>query len=439
MKLPGKSENQQDIDIADYYAVKLGPIWRGLKQENSAFWWLCIYFFFEYVRPQAVYPIVDIVPYGYITLLLACITAISDKSVKWVVNPGNKLLMLALSVILLSSVLAFHPSTSFAHIMTIVNWVILYFLIITVVNSEKRLFIFVLLFLLVNFKMSQFGFRDLLDRGFGYSKWGVSGSPGWFKDAGDLGVEMTIFVPVSIAFALAFKDYWGRYKKLFFYMVPITGLATILATSARGAQLGICAAGLWLLLKNRNIKVMLAVFLAGWLLYMLLPEQMIGEFQAAGDDNTSRTRLALWSYGMDVVRNNPVLGVGYNNWMDYCRFVNPVGPDIRHCLVAHSAYITVVAETGYVGLGLYILLAIFIFIENSFTRANAKKLDNKFYLYTAHALDAGLIGYLVSSAFFSVNWYPFLWVQLAMTVALYEVSKNQLGNPKKSIYKPREL
>jgi O-antigen ligase len=165
---------------------------------------------------------------------------------------------------------------------------------------------------------------------------------------------------------------------------------------------------------------------------MVLPEQMINEFRTAGEDSTSIQRLGLWSFGMDVARDNPVLGVGYENWVDYCNFIDPVIPEVPRCMVAHNAYVTVVAETGYVGLVLYILLAVFILIQNASTRANARQLDNKLFLYTALALDAGLIGYLASSMFYSVSWYPFIWVQLAMTVALHEISRNQLCNSKES-------
>ena len=427
-----KSAKHADVDIADYYAFNLGAIWRGLKQESIAFWCLCIYFFFEYVRPQTIYPIINVLPWGYITLLFACVTALADRNVKWVSNPGNVLFALFLGIILLSSVLAFNPSAAFSKFVIITNWLVLYLLIITVVNTEKRFIVFLLLFLLVNFKMSQFGFRDLIDRGFAYSKFGVSGSAAWFKDSGDLGIEMGIFVPLSIAYALAFKDYWGRYKKLFFYFVPITGLATILATSARGAQLGIVAAGLWFLIKSRNFKSIFAVLLLGSLVYTVLPEGMVEEYQKAGDDSTSRTRLAFWAYGMDVVHDNPFLGVGYENWIDYCIYKNPVDPDIPHCMAAHSAYVTVTAETGYIGLGAYILLALFVLIQNASTRKYAKQLNHKFFMYTAQALDAGLIAYLVGSTFFSVNWYPFVDVQVAITVALHEIAKRQFESSKKN-------
>lgn len=426
MKLSGKSAKQNKIDIVDYYAVRPSLIWKGIKQEPPAFWWLCIYFLFEYVRPQSLYPAIDILPYTQISLLLACLYAFSDRSIKWVSNSGNILFILFILVVVLSSVFAFRPSVSFGKIDILINWVVLYFLFITVVNTEKKFIVFLLVFFLANFKMSQFGFRSFLAHG--YSSYGVSGAPGWFKDSGDLGIAMLIFVPLTIAFILALRDYWGKYKKLIFYMLPITGLVTIIATTSRGVQLGIVATGIWFMLKSRNgIKGIAGILIIGLVFYMLLPQKMLDEFENAGDDRTSQARLTFWQYGGEVVSDHPVLGVGYYNWIGYCNFVNPNGiAHYNHCLVAHNSYITAAAELGITGLVLYLILMFFILKLNARSRINAKHRDNKFILYAAHGLDGGLIGYLVATIFFTVVFYPMLYVQFAMTVALYELSKKDV-------------
>jgi len=273
--------------------------------------------------------------------------------------------------------------------------------------------------------MSQYGARDFLTGG--YNKFGVSGAPGWFKDSGDLGIEMTIFVSLAIAFIFALKQYWGIYKKMFFYLLPLTGLLTIIATSSRGAQLGMVAACIWFLIISRRVKALFGILILGGALYAILPSQMLGEFEEAGEDATSQTRLVLWAWGMDVVREHPFLGVGYHNWLDYCWFKNPDGVEgINRCLVAHNSYVTVFAETGVIGLIVYLSLILFIFIENIRTRANAKQLDNRFIMFAAYGLDGGLIAYMISTFFFSVAWYPMIYAQLAMTVALYEISKRQV-------------
>lgn len=429
MKFSRKLANQTTVDITDYYAVKPKAIWRGLKQESAAFWWLCIYLFLEYIRPASLYPVIDILPWTQLALLMVCIYAFYDKTIRRVHSTGNVLILLFFTIVLLSSVFAFRPSVSWGAIDIPVNWVILYFLIITIVNTEKRFFVFVLLFLLVNFKMSQHGFFSFARRGFSYTGWGVTGSPGWFRDSGDFGIAMAVFFPLAAAFALALKKYWGRYKKWFFYFLPITGMVTIVATSSRGAQLGMLATGVWFLLKRRGgLKAMVGIIIVGWVLYAILPERMLEEYQTAGEDNTSIDRLAHWAFGMDVVEDNPVLGIGYKNWLDYCNFMNPYGLGTRStCRLPHNTYIQAASELGVTGFFIYVWMALLMFRINARTRNNAKQIGNPFVNYLAHGLDGGLVGYLVSTIFFSELFYPDFWVQFAMIVALHEVSKKQLS------------
>lgn len=284
---------------------------------------------------------------------------------------------------------------------------------------------FLLLFLIVNFKMSQHGFTTFALRGFAYTEWGVVGAPGWFHDSGDFGIAMLIFSGIAISFVVALREYWGRYKKIFFYFMIFTGLITIIGTSSRGAQLGLVAMGLWFLLKSRSgIKAVLAILVISSLLYALLPEKMFKEFESAGNDQTSQDRLAHWEFGIDVALNKPILGIGYNNWLTYCDFMNPQGLGYkRWCRLPHNTYISAAAETGLFGLLFYVLLALSMFRFNVRTRRNAISANNKFIYHISHGLDAGLVGYLVATIFFTNLFYPLFWVQLAMVVALNNISK----------------
>lgn len=418
-----------DVSLDDLYALNIRSIWHGFKQESWSFKWLCLYFVFEYVRPASLYPALDVLPWTQLSLLLAIVTAVQDKSVKWVSATGNLLMVLFFIVVLLSSLLAFNPSLSWDKIDIPINWLIVYFLMITVLNTRRRFFLFLLVFLLVNFKMSSHGFISFASRGFAYTKWGVVGPPGWFGDSGDFGIAMLVFTSIAIAFVLALRSRWGKYKKIFSYYPPFTGLMTIIGTSSRGAQLGMVAMGVWFLLKSKNgMKALLIIVAVSSILYSVLPEEMLQEFESAGEDNTSTDRLEHWAFGMEVITSHPILGIGYENWLAYCNFKNPNGLGYKDwCRLPHNTYISAGSELGFTGLFLYLVMAVYMFMLNAKTRSNIDSRGDSLLFYVSHGMDAGLVGYLVASVFFTVLFYPLFWVQLSLTVALNRISKTKEG------------
>ena len=275
--------------------------------------------------------------------------------------------------------------------------------------------------------MSQHGFRTFAERGFSFAGWGATGSPGWFQNSGEFGIQMTIFVPLSIAFIFALQEHWGRYKKVLFYLLPVTGAVSIIATSSRGAQLAIVTIGCWFMLKNRmGLRWVAGILIVAGALYAVLPEEQLERFREAGDDDTSVQRVEYWNYGMEIIRDHPGLGIGYANWRDYCWFHNPsgIGP-AQSCEMAHNIFVEAGTELGLSGLFVFIVMSSLLFVQNARTRHYAKRNKKKFIVYIAHGLDAGMIGYLVSGFFISAFFYPFFWFQLAMTVALHEVAKKQ--------------
>lgn len=423
-----KSSKLPDFSIQDFYSMVPAVLWRGFKLEGVAFWALCVYLFIEYVRPDIIYPALAFLPWSKLALLTALVGIFMDKSVKWVKSSATLSLILFFTIVYLSAIYSFMPEVSMRFITIPINWVLVYFLIISIVNSEKRFFLFLLVYFLVNFKMSQFGFRAFIARGFTFTFWGVSGSPGWFENAGDLGVQMTIFTPMCLVFVYHLKQYWGKWKRYLLYLLPVTGLFTLAAASSRGALLGLVCIGVWYLLKSRlGIKAILGMVVVSALLYQVLPEEMLNKFKSSGEDATSVSRLALWETGIDVAIENPTLGVGFENWFEYCWANNQTGIGRgQWCLDLHNTYIEAAAETGLFSFALYVLLILKVFAINARTRANARKIDNKFIYYMTHGMDAGMIGYMVSSAFVSVLFYPIFWVQLAMTVALHGIARTQL-------------
>ncbi len=415
----------------DLYALKFKALWSALKQEHISLWLLCIYFFFDYIRPQTLYPVIDILPWARLFLIATVIAAFSDPSVKWVSNTENKLFVLFVIIVILSGIFAFRPSESLKYWDVMTNWVIVYFLVITIVNTEKRLLLFLLAYCLFNLKMSQHGAIAWAERGFSFASYGLIGSPGWFHNSGEYAIQMLVYGPLAIAIVISLKGYWGRCKKIFFYAAAVTGYMAVIGASSRGAQIALAVVGVWFLLKQKNgFKGLLVIFLVAIVLYYLLPDQELQRLADAGSDETSLQRLAYWRFALSsVIPKFPYLGVGYNNWSSYLSFIKPdgIGP-LQINQECHNIYIQAASELGYTGLLCFIALIILAFVNNVKTRAIAKKMDNKLLFNLAYGLDAGLIGYLVAGSFVTVLYYPFFWVQIAMIIMLSNIANKKVKN-----------
>jgi O-antigen ligase len=90
----------------------------------------------------------------------------------------------------------------------------------------------------------------------------------------------------------------------------------------------------------------------------------------------------------------------------------------------HNIFIQAGAELGVTGLVAFIALVIVTLVINRRTRGlmKAQGESGRFMFEMAHGLDAALIGFLVSGFFVTVLFYPFFWINLAMSVALHNAA-----------------
>ena len=265
-------------------------------------------------------------------------------------------------------------------------------------------------------------------RGFSFTEWGLIGAAGWFQNSGEFAIQMLIFGSMSAAFVLALKERWGRYKKWFFYFMPFTAFMVVLGASSRGSQLGLLVIGLLLMVRVKaGFKIFISLIVLAVLAYFLLPEEQIQRFTNMGDDKNSLTRLAYWAYGWDVIKDHPIFGVGYNNWLSYANFAVPDGVIFGRIQLPHNIYIQIAAESGLLGLFCFLLLVIYAFVINARTRKMALQIEHKLYYFMTYGLSMGLVGYLVAGTFVTVFYYPFFWVQIALIVVLHNITMNKDG------------
>lgn len=415
-----------DITFDDYLSLDIKKLWLGIRAEPWSFWFLCGYFFFEYTQVQKIYPWLGFLPWGQIFILGAFFLAFISQDHKWISNPCNTAIFLFFIHIFVSSLLAFDIGQSFDYLNVIANWAIMYYCVICIISTKKRFYVLFLLLLLASFKMSQFATISWIQRGFSFMRWGVGGPPGWFGDSADMGCHILLFLAWSVAFLSFTYKRNGVYSKIFCLAMVITALCTIIATGNRGSFLGLAAIGLaTLLLLPSRIRNLCAIGAIAVAIYWATPQEFLDRFDTAGKDETSTTRLELWQNGIKMGEEKPFFGVGYENFTKYGNYY------FGQKLVAHNSPITVFAELGYLGLALYLYIHLTIYRVNRKTRKIAKELGDEFSAAVATSLYLGLAAYVISTLFITVPYYPFLYVQLALTAALSNIVIKQSIDQKK--------
>lgn len=408
----------KEIADEDFYSLKARMIWRYFKGESFAFWMICAYLFFEYVRPQSIYPAIDFLPWTQLTVIGALLGCFADRTVRWVSSSVNVLLILFFVVILLSSVFAYFPSVSYAKLENYYLWVIIYFLIINIVNTRKRFFIFLCIFLVASFKLSLSLALTWAKRGFSFTDWGLSGPPGFFQNSGELAIQMLVFWPIAWAFAHSMKPYVSKSWYWLLMLMPITAIMVILGASSRGGQIALVAQ---LIVMNYRIvlkpKVLVSCAVSIFLIWTFLPDEQKERFESIGEDRTSRQRILYLENGVEMIKDNPILGVGYFNFAPYFARYYPDDLLVGRAELPHNIFIQIGTDTGFLGISIFIIILIVAIRK-------ARKLETRSHSYIKNigsALNLSLLGFVIAGQFVTVAYYPFLWIHLSLLVALYNI------------------
>jgi putative inorganic carbon (hco3(-)) transporter len=407
----------------------LRSFWESFRQEHAVFAVTCLYLIFEYNRLHLAYPAIDIIPWGKTLLFLAIALAFMDRKSN-APPPAAVWPMLAFSAcVLLSMVFAHSTAVATERWVDFFGWVFVVFLLTSVINTRRRLFLFIGVYFLINLKMAQHGFRGWANAGFGFSSWGVTGSPGWFQNPGEFSMQMALFLPMILAYILVFRRDWSLNIRLFFYMFAIMATSSIIASNARAGILGLAMVVAWFLLYSRQrIRALAIAVIAGAIIYQVMPVEFKERFETIGEDGTSVSRLMYWEYGKEAVRDNPLTGVGFRNWTTWAVDTHPelmgaAGARDR-VEVIHNTYLEAATELGYPGAIVYILILLQILVTNHKSAQIAKKHNDRFLAATAGGLNGSLLVFMVPSYFMSVLYYPCIWILLALTISVSSICRN---------------
>jgi probable O-glycosylation ligase (exosortase A-associated) len=254
----------------------------------------------------------------------------------------------------------------------------------------------------------------------------VLGPPGSFIGGNnETGLALIMTIPLMRYLHLQTKRNWVKWG-----LTAAMGLTivAILGTQSRGALLGLMVMSAMLIWKTRRrfaLSIVVGTVLFAGISFM--PGSWHSRMQTIDNyqnDPSALGRINAWEFAFNLAKDNPILGAGYQAFMPdlFVRYA----PDPSNVHDAHSIYFEVLAEHGFVGFGLFILLGWFTWRSCSLVVKQARpQPDGQWMADLAGMLQVSLVGFATSGAFLGLAYFD-LYYHLIALVILLKMQSRQL-------------
>ena len=223
----------------------------------------------------------------------------------------------------------------------------------------------------------------------------------------------------SFAFILEFTfGNWGWLTKLFAIVSGGLVLTGLYLAKSRGGLVALFVVILFYFRsKIGNKGLVLGTALVA-VLFTVGPSRLqdMNDLEGPSNDaSSSRHRVDMWTEGLEMLKYNPVFGIGQGQFLQY-----------TGSLIGHNTFIQVMGETGLVGLFFFVGMLYLSFKSLSWVM---RMEDVSFHLASmARALLVCLIGYL-SAAFFITAAFELLYILMALAAATWLIARRETGLP----------
>jgi probable O-glycosylation ligase (exosortase A-associated) len=188
---------------------------------------------------------------------------------------------------------------------------------------------------------------------------------------------------------------------------------------SRGALLGLSAMLLFLWLKSpKKLVPAIVMVLLIPVAVAFMPDkwsQRMDTIQTYKSDASAMGRINAWKMATNLALERPLVGGGYEiyNRVSFARWA----PDPDDLHAAHSIYFQCLGEHGFVGLGLYLLLAFLTWRKGSWIiRQAARRPALKWAAHLATMIQVSMLGFATGGAFLSLLYYDVPYYLMAAMV-----------------------
>jgi probable O-glycosylation ligase (exosortase A-associated) len=346
-----------------------------------------------------------------VVTLMGLLMSREPKKIPW--TRETVLLLVLIGWMLATTINAMYPPLAWGKMNQFWKVLLMVYVTMIVMQSKERINLLVwVIALSIGFYGVKGGIFTVVHGGV-YHVRGPEGS--FIGGDNEMGLALIMTIPLLRYLQLATKSAWVRFGLV--AAMLLCAVATV-GSLSRGALLGLVCMGAFLWLKSRN-KIFTALLgaIAVALVVLVMPQQWydrMSTIQNYENDESALGRINAWKMAFNMAKSRP-LGGGFDCFQDYSFALYAPDPDNVHD--SHSVYFEVLADHGFIGFAIFIMLGLMTWRTASWVIARARRDREKRWLADlAGMVQVSLVGYGSAGAFLGLAYFDYYYTLIAVVV-----------------------
>jgi probable O-glycosylation ligase (exosortase A-associated) len=352
---------------------------------------------------------------------------LSKETKKFPLNGMTSIWIFFIVFMGITTLFAYFPVDAALQYKQVVKIQLIVFLTMMLINDMDKLnkLIWVIV-LSIGFYSVKGGLFTLLTGG-SFRVWGPGGT--YIEDNNGLAIAVLMVIPLMVYLYQTNSKKWIKQGLI---VAIVLSLFTVLGSQSRGALIAITAVGAFYWTKSKS-KVtsggVIAILTLSLLTFM--PETWWDRMKTITDpeDGSGKGRINAWKYAINAANHN-LPGVGFESWSPETFALWAPNPLDVHA--AHSIYFTILADHGWIGLFLYLMIYFMAWRKlANIIKQTAKKNELKQFHALAKMLQVGFLAYFSGGAFLSLSYFDLPWHFVSIVIILQQILEQQPKTPEK--------
>ncbi|MES1999795.1 MAG: putative O-glycosylation ligase, exosortase A system-associated [Pseudomonadota bacterium] len=348
---------------------------------------------------------------GIVTLVALAFSR-EPKKIPW--TRESIVLLLLIMWMLVTTIFSLHPALAWLQMEKVAKIQLMIFLTMILINNREKIERLVLVIALsLGFYGIKGGIFTVLHGG----AYRVQGPAGTFIGGNnEMALALIMTIPLIWFLHLNAQKIWQRHAyaaAMFLCAIAVVG------SQSRGALVGGLAMGGFLWLKTRNklfTGLIMALTVAA--IVSIMPAQWyqrMNTIDTYQTDASAQGRINAWWTAFNLSKDRPLVGGGFDTFQPDVYQV--YAPDPLNVHDVHSIYFEMLGEHGWVGFGLFMLLAWLTWRKGAWIiRECGKDPERKWAADLARMLQVSMIGFASAGTFLGLANFDLYYHLIAIMV-----------------------